>query len=213
MLKSIIFGTLQGVLEWLPVSSQGNLVLAMIGIFGYSIQQALELSIFLHTGTLLAALIYFKQDITELLREAKNYKFKFGRTKESKLISFLLISTLITGLIGYVLFTLLIASPFKGEIFIGFVGAALIFTGIFQKAAASKSRSLKTTEQLNLKDTIILGLVQGISVIPGISRSGITTSSFLFLGYKAETALRLSFLMSIPTILGAEIGLRYSEEP
>jgi len=211
MLESIIFGTLQGILEWLPISSQGNLVLVMMGIFGYSVKKALEFSIFLHLGTLLAVLIYFRKDIKEILLGLKSSKLEFRNNKEKKIISFLIISTIVTGLIGYPLFKILIVSTFKGEIFIGLVGVALIFTGILQKIAASKKKTLKTKQNLSFKDSLLLGLAQGLSIIPGISRSGITTSTFLFLGYKAEDALRLSFLMSIPAVLAAEIGLKIIE--
>lgn len=205
MLESIVFGIIQGVFEWLPISSQGNLVLLMIGAFNYSTQKALHLSIFLHTGTLLAILIYFKEDIKKIILSLKNYKPGFRESSENNLLSFLFVSTIITGLIGYPLFKLLMASTFSGEIFIALVGVGLIFTGIFQKIAPQKE--LKTKKNLSLKDSLLLGIVQGFSVIPGISRSGITIATFLFRGYKSEEALRLSFLMSIPVVLAAEIGL------
>lgn len=213
-METIFFGILQGVLEWLPISSRGNLVLAMVGIFGYSAKKALELSVFLHWGTLLAAMIYFRKDIKEIFAGLKSYKlaFKFGETQENKLISFLLVSTLLTGFIGYPLFKLLlITSSFPGEILIGLVGVSLILSGILQKIAAERNQSLKTKENLCLKDSILLGIAQGFSIIPGISRSGITSSAFLFLGYKPETALNLSFLMSIPAVLAAEVGLKLIE--
>ncbi len=204
-LEPIVFGILQGIFEWLPISSQGNLVLLMMGFFGYSIKNALNFSIFLHTGTLLAAAIYFRNEIKDIFLNLKNYKLDF-KTRENKLTSFLLISTIFTGLIGFILYKFLIFSAFTGELFLALIGIALIFTGIIQKF--SKSKETKTQENLNLKDSILVGLFQGLSVIPGISRSGITISYFLFRNYKAEDSLKLSFLMSIPTVFIAEIGLQ-----
>ena len=204
MLESIVFGIIQGIFEWLPISSQGNLVLLMIGVFNYSVQKALHLSIFLHIGTFFAVLIYFRKDIQKLTLALKNYKADF-ETEENKILSFLFISTIITGLIGYPLFKLLMVSSFTGEIFIALVGVALIFTGLFQKIAPQKE--LKTKKNLSLKDSLLLGIAQGFSIIPGLSRSGITIAALLFRGYKSKEALRLSFLMSIPVVLAAEIGL------
>ena len=244
MLEIIFFGILQGLFEWLPISSQGNLILIMVGILGYSPERAIELSIFLHLGTLLVVLVYFRKEIRQLfsqLREPsvsevkreeetkplrlpergvsqakgedetkshrlKNYCFiDFQKSQESKIISFIIISSIITGLIGLPLFLFLIVPVFAGEVLVALIGISLIITGIFQKLALSKE--LKTIENLGLKDSILLGIVQGFSIIPGISRSGITISAFLLRSYKAETALKLSFLMSIPAVIMAQIGL------
>jgi undecaprenyl-diphosphatase len=201
--EGIVFGIIQGIFEWLPISSQGNLVFLMIALFGYSANEALKFSIFLHTGTLLSVIVYFRKDVKKILSNLRNYRFNFE--KDNGLITFLIISTTLTVLVGYPIYKLLAVSSLPGEIFIGIVGIALIITGIIQRF--SKAKGLKSEKDLGFKDSIILGIAQGLSIIPGISRSGITISSFLLRGYNSEDSLRLSFLMSIPAILIAEIGL------
>ncbi len=202
----IFFGILQGLLEWLPISSQGSLILVMVGFFGYSPERAIELSIYLHLGTLLVVLVYFQKEIRQLFFQIKNYSFfDFQKSRENKIISFIIISSLVTGLIGLPLFLFLIVPVFTAEVLIALTGIFLIITGVFQKLAVSKE--LKTKENLGLKDSILLGISQGFSIIPGISRSGITISVFLLRSYKAETALKLSFLMSIPAVIMSLFGL------
>lgn len=209
MIQSIVSGILQGILEWLPISSQGNLVLLMINFLGYSPTQALSFSIFLHGGTLLAVITYFRKEIKDLvlaLRKYSLYSFKKQeQTIEQRTISFLLVSAIVTGAVGYPLFKFLNLPAFSGKIFPAIIGIGLIFTGISQKFIVS--RGLKTQESLCLKDSLFLGIAQGFAIIPGISRSGITTSGLLLRGYKLKNALRLSFLMSIPAVLGAQVGL------
>lgn len=203
VLEPILFGILQGVFEWLPISSQGNLVLIMTVFFGYTTEFVLKYSIFLHTGTLLAVIVYFRKDVFRVLKGLGGYRPDFsGR---NRLLTFLIITTFITGIVGYPIFKFLLLSSFVGEVFIGLVGIALIMTGLIQKF--SKPSGLKTEENISLKDSIILGIAQGLSIIPGISRSGITVSTLLVKGYSSREALRLSFLMSIPAVLAAEIGL------
>lgn len=204
ILEAIILGILQGILEWLPVSSQGQLSLAMY-LLGIGKDQTLPFSIFLHAGTMFAAIAYFKGDILSLLKKLPGYRFNYAN-QENRLVSFMLLATVVTGAVGYPLYRLLReAEPLAGEAFIALIGVALIITGLVQKY--SKVRGERETADLNLKDTLLLGVVQGFSIIPGISRSGITTSSLLFRKFGSEGALKLSFLMSIPAVLIAEIGL------
>jgi len=197
MAEIIFFGILQGLLEWLPISSQGNLVLAMVGIFGYEPEKAITLSLFLHIGTLLVVLVYFRKEIKEIL-----IRFKGG---QDKIISFLFISSVVSGLVGLPFFLLLTAPILTGEILIALTGLFLIITGILQKRVVSKE--LKEEKNITLKDSLLLGVAQGFSVIPGLSRSGITVSALLLRSYKVETALKLSFLMSVPAVLMAQIGI------
>lgn len=204
MLESIILGIVQGIFEWLPISSQGNLVLLMVGFFKIGAVEALRYSIFLHIGTFLAVLVYFRKDIIEIIGRLKNYKAEF-KEKKNGLISFLVISTLITGIIGYPLYKLLSNLNLRGEFFLGLIGLALIFTGILQKIAIKKA--IPKERMLTLKDSIILGIVQGVSVIPGISRSGITISTFLLKRYNPKQGLYLSFLMSAPILFASSVFL------
>jgi len=203
VLNSVIFGVLQGIFEWLPISSQGNLVLVMVGLMGLDPKNALNFAIFLHTGTLLSVIVYFRNDLIQILKKLKTYKPGYSDENDS-LLTFLIISTIVTGSLGVFLYKSIQIITFTGEAFLGLVGLALIITGVLQKV--SEKRKTKFTK-LNFKDSILMGILQGLSVIPGISRSGVTVSGFLLRKYDSKDALRFSFLMSIPAVLAAEIGL------
>ena len=214
-----LVGILQGVLEWLPISSQGNLMIYISSLLDISPVLSLNYSILLHTGTLLASIVYFRKEIYSIL-SLKNIKiflkenFKLLKLKEDNnkqednlyLLRFIFIS---------VIFTLLISAPiyfFIKENITSFsvalinlsIGILLIITGLllfFSKKIISKNPNL------SVKNSILLGIFQGFSIIPGLSRSGLTTSLLLFRGFSPEKSFRISFLLSIPTILIGEIGL------
>jgi undecaprenyl-diphosphatase len=203
--QALLIGLIQGVLEWLPVSSQGQLTVLMIGLFGFTLTEALNYAVFLHLGTACAAIVFFRKDIIELLRYFPTYVKKPNfSSKKGALTSFLIVSTLITGFLGY-LILILFESSFSassGEVILAVVGLLLILTGVIQRSAKQKG-----SKSLESKDSFVLGLVQSLSALPGVSRSGTTVSGLLLLGHKSKDALRLSFLMSIPVVLGAQVGL------
>ena len=203
--EAVLLGILQGMFEWLPISSQGNLVLFMVAVLGIEESQALGLAVYLHTGTLFSLLVYLRRVILDLVRALPKYRPGRSSNKESKLISFLLLATILTGIVGYPIFRFAQTATVLGEIFIALIGAALILTGLLQRTVGRTGR--RTNEDIGLTDSLLLGVLQGLSAFPGISRSGITTSALLFRRFKSESALNLSFLMSIPAILVAEIGL------
>jgi undecaprenyl-diphosphatase len=195
MIEYLILGLLQGITEWLPVSSQGQTIIVS-QFFGLSLQTALDLSIWLHSGTLLAAIVYFRRELAGLFNKERR-----------KLLRFLIISTIFTAIIGgpvYLLFVNMFAEA-AGEIIIAIVGLFLIVSALIQKRAEGKH---KTEKDVNDKDSVIAGLLQGFAALPGISRSGITTSILLLRCYDAKAALRLSFMMSIFAVAAAEIGLQ-----
>ena len=203
--ESAIFGMLQGVFEWLPISSTGELVIIMTGIFGYAPQDAADLSFFLHMGTAGSAALYLRRDIARILRGLPRYRPGYSKP-ENSIITFLIVSTLISGALGFAVFGLAAdADAISGELLLGLVGVALIATGIM--LYISKQTGAKTAESLTLRDTVILGVAQAFSAIPGLSRSGVTVCALLMRGYAATDALRLSFLMGIPAILAAQAGL------
>jgi undecaprenyl-diphosphatase len=199
MLEYIILGVLQGMFEWLPISSQGQIFLIMTMLFGTSAQEALNSSIWLHIGTMFAAVVYFRGDVIKILKRLVRFDFK------DDILSFLTISTILTGIVGLPLYLIVrdISSVF-GQLFIILVGIALIITGLLQKRA---KRSEMADKKIGNSDKVIAGAFQGLSIIPGISRSGITTSVLLFRNFSSSQALKLSFLMSIPAVLVAEVGL------
>lgn len=203
-IESVILGILQGVFEWLPVSSTGELVIIMTELFGYMYQDATDLSFFLHLGTAGSAALYLRRDVLHVFKNMRHYNFRYDKP-ENSLITFLLVSTLLSGALGFVIFSYASDAAISGEFLLGLVGVALIATGII--LYFSKQSGTKTADSITFQDTILLGIVQAFSAIPGLSRSGITVSAFLMRGYSATEALRLSFLMGIPAILVAQAGL------
>ncbi|HIE19137.1 TPA: undecaprenyl-diphosphate phosphatase [Candidatus Bathyarchaeota archaeon] len=206
LLETIIMGILQGLLEWLPISSQGNLVLFMVSLFRMNETEALSISVYLHAGTLLSALVYFRRTFWSLLKAVPSYRLKDLNRKENRLITFLVLSTLLTGIVGYPIFRFATAATTFGSVFFILIGASLILTGIAQKW--TRRFGTRTVNDVNLTDSLLLGIIQGFSAFPGVSRSGMTVSFLLFRGLNSESALKLSFLMSVPAVLAAEIGLR-----
>lgn len=193
---SIISGILQGLLEWLPVSSEGNMVILLTQLFGYGVEETLNTVIFLHLGTGFAALTYFREPVLNILL----MKTPADRDMFYKLF----LMTGLTGLVGFPLFMFLNVSASIGETILALTGVALIITGLLQRQA---SQSSKDGSELSWPLTILLGVAQGLAIIPGLSRSGLTTSIMLFRNFDGEEAFRISFLMSIPASFAAAIGL------
>jgi len=194
IIQAIVLGIVQGLTEWLPVSSQSQVVLLMLKFFNISFSQALQYSIWLHCGTLLAAIVYFRRLIF------------FSLFKSKKLMQFLIIATIISGFLGFFFYKLLsIISP-NITLIMALIGVLLIITGLIQRFVPKKKEE-RGIRDLSSKDSVLLGVVQSFSIFPGLSRSGLTISFLLFQKFKSEVALKLSFLMSIPLILGASIGL------
>lgn len=204
--QSIILGVIQGITEWLPVSSKGINTLVLLYFTQMPLVEAYQLSIWLHTGTLFAALIYFRHDVSGLVRNLPNYFKRDNCTANSStLTTFLIITTVVSAALGapLLLFSLTQITFLEGYA-ISIIGIFLIATGLLQRFSLRSSGTKTVTGR---KDAVLLGAVQALSVIPGLSRSGLTVSTLLLRGYEAGQAMRLSFLMSIPLVLGAEIGL------
>ena len=136
----------------------------------------------------------------------KNYKFGYT-TESNSLTTFIILSTLSSSIIGLIIFSSLL--EISGNfLFTLLIGLGLIITGIIQKTIKS---DLKNERNLNNKVAILTGILQGFAVIPGISRSGITTSYLLFMKFSPSTSLRLSFIMSIPAVLLANLFVLFVE--
>ncbi|MFH1448081.1 MAG: undecaprenyl-diphosphate phosphatase [Candidatus Micrarchaeota archaeon] len=202
-LNALLLGMLQGLAEWLPISSKSQVMLAAMGLFGIPPEGALQLSIYLHIGTMLAAIIYFRNTLLEVLNAAR-------KNPRDPLFSFLMISTISTGALGLPLFLFMKDSfLLGGDIFAGVIGVGLIITGLV--LLKSKEGGKRREKDATFKDALIAGGAQGFAVLPGISRSGVTTASLLWAGFSQESALKLSFLMSILAVAGAEIGFSLIE--
>jgi undecaprenyl-diphosphatase len=197
LIEVVILGALQGILEWLPVSSEGNIVVLLIALLGIAPVEAVGLTLFLHIGTGFAALLYYRNQAVEI---------SFGSTKTNSSFRLkIIIITGITGGIGFPLYLGLNVSELYGETLLAITGIALILTGLLQRNR--EQISLRDYSSLSWAESISLGILQGLSIIPGISRSGITTSMLLLRGFSGEQSFRISFIMSIPASFAAGIGL------
>ena len=188
LVHTVILGVIQGFFEWLPISSQGNLTLFMVGLLGTPLEEAVNLSLWLHIGTLLSVIIYFRKDLLSL----KKTDWKW-----------LLTATFFSFIVGGPIYLFVKGFPIQSGVrIIAIIGLLLIITGITQLKAKEKGSRKQDTQS-----SVVTGLLQGFSALPGISRSGTTTSALLLQGFSGEQALRLSFLLSVPLVFGAEVAL------
>jgi undecaprenyl-diphosphatase len=193
LFSSILLGLVQGISEWLPISSKTQVLYASFVLFGLPIAAGYAFGLFLEIGSLGSAIVYFRRDILALFHDRK-------------LLVFLLVVTFFTALVGAPLFYitdlyLQRASPFIGVPMM-VLGAALIGIGLYIKYSRALPK-LGGLEQMKLKHYIIVGIAQGIAALPGVSRSGMTVSTLLVMGVKQDQAFRLSYLAYIPASLGA----------
>lgn len=207
ILLFIILGIVQGLTEWIPVSSQGIISLILLH-FRVSPSEAVKLAIWFHAGTLLAAIFYFRKDLKRLATNL--LPTLHGNTNDdSKLLIFIAIATIVTCIVGF--FVYQIVEWLAGmdlTVFMSLIGVCLILIGLIQKLAI-KERNFR---KLKIPDSILVGLAQAFSVMPGLSRSGLTIATMLFLGYDAKDSIRISFILSIPAIALAEVYLLLFQE-
>jgi undecaprenyl-diphosphatase len=190
IIEAILVGLIQGVTEWLPISSSGHLALAQ---HFFNIEASIAFDIILHLGTLLAVFIFYRNDILALVRGV------IARDEKSmRLAGLILLTAIPTAIIGLV-FRDFFESMFASPISIAF---ALATTGAFLIVASRKEPGNAQPAPFS---ALLIGIAQGIAVAPGISRSGSTIGTALLLGLDKEEAARFSFLAGIVPILGAGI--------
>ena len=211
MFEAIVLGIIQGITEWIPVSSEGMITLAKIKIFHSTagLKEIVCQALFLHLGTFLAAVIYFRKDLATLFKIP--FAFKKSAEGDKKIFLFLFLTTIVSGLLGFRLLLAMdkLSASFQtsGKIIMILVAILLFVTGILQLRA--KNHGAKTAKNLKPFDGWLLGMIQGVAVLPGLSRSGTTISCLLMMGFEKTLSLRLSFLMSLPIILAGNIILNF----
>jgi len=196
-LNSIIFGIVQGVTEFLPISSSGHLEVLHF-FFELPIENNLLFDVFLHAATLLAVIYFFRRDILMLLKGFVS-SFSGNSSQYSKLSWYIIFATAPAAFVGY------FASDFIDSNFrdINVVIFMLIFVAILFLIIERYGSKQREISDINIKDSLFIGCAQAIALIPGTSRSGITIIAGLFMDLKREAAIRFSFLMSVPIISGA----------
>ena len=193
--EAVFLGLLQGLTEFLPVSSSGHLVIFQ-HLLGIS-QPGVTFEVLVHFGTMLSIITVFWGDLVALFKGLASS----GSNEQKKLFILLLAATMATGFVGIGM-----GSFFKGlfeqPVVIGFM---LLITGfiVYLTVKMSKYTGGKNVSEMSLLDGIITGIFQGVAIIPGISRSGSTILAALFRGLKRQAAIKYSFLLALPAIAGA----------
>ena len=199
MIEAIVLGFLQGVLEWLPVSSEGVVAAVYAFTFDKPLDEAIGFALWLHAGTVPAAVVVLRRDILGLIRG-----FVSHPRKPSPLLRFSLLATLVSAVVGApLLLTLGSISTITGSVVMGVIGTFMLITGCIQ--IRSKAIGYRNIDQIRAPDIIATGVAQGLAVIPGLSRSGMTVVVLLTRRFRIKNALVLSFLLSIPASIGSAL--------
>lgn len=208
ILSSFLLGLIQGISEFLPISSSGHLSIAQ-NLLGLSAVggEHMFFDVMLHMGTLVAIFVAYWQDVVGMILEffraisdLIHHRSTSPTPPARRLMLMVIIGTL----------PLFVILPFKDAIEslyynTVFIGCALIFTGVLLFFSDRVRRGHKNEKNVTVRDTLLVGVAQAVATCPGISRSGMTICAGTFLGFKREYAVRYSFLMSIPAVLGANI--------
>ena len=203
MIYAAIIGLIQGISEWLPISSKTQIIVSSTYLLKLTFQQAYTFGLFMEIGTIIAAVVYFRKDLIEIIQVLLGSKNKLQR----KLLIYIVIVTLITAIIAVPIY--LVADSIKG-IALGIpmliVGLILIADAVlirYSRKRREKGMNSRKLEDLTLRDCALVGIVQGIAALPGVSRSGVTTSAMLLMNVEPDEAFRLSFLAGIFASIGA----------
>ena len=197
MLIAALLGLLQGITEWLPVSSEGVVTATYSAVRDASFDEAIGYALWLHVGTALSVLVVFRREILGVLKTATT-----SPRHPTPLVKFLFVATLASGVVGFPLFlTLGELSERVGAAAMVLVGLMMLVTGWLQ--LRSPTPGSRGRDDVSAWDALLAGVSQGFAVLPGLSRSGLTVSLLLARRIDRREALVLSFLMSVPASLGA----------
>lgn len=193
IIQATILGIVQGIGEFLPISSSAHLVILPF-LFSWD-YQGLSYDVMLHMGTLLAIVLYFYKDWIIFIRKGLTEP----KSKDGKFFWLLVIGTIPAGIAGLLLKDLA-ETAFRNPLWIAF---NLAFFAIALYIADRKSSRKKIFYDLNLKGALLIGIFQALAIMPGTSRSGITITAALLLGFKREDSAKISFFLAMPIIFGA----------
>ena len=198
--QAIALGVVQGLTEFLPISSTAHLAL-LPWFMGWK-DPGLTFSVALHVGTLLAVALYFRQDLTQMFFSWLGSLRGFDRTDPYQKLSWMVIFGCIPAVIAGFLLDDLIAGIFRSPYVIA---AMLIGVAVLIAIAERTTKHTRTWKDMTLKDALLIGLAQACALIPGTSRSGATIVMGLFLGLERADAARFSFLLGFPVIFGSAV--------
>jgi len=209
LIQVILMAIVQGLSEFLPISSSAHLVLTSSFYKNFNdlalsqdLNQEVFLDIMLHLGTLIAVLIYFREDISKIIKAFRDsLKNKDYQNKDFKTGLYIILGTVISVAIAYPLNEIAGFLVFKPAI----VGLLLVITGLFLLISENIAKKVLNKKELNMKNSILIAIAQGFAALPGFSRSGLTIATGLLAGMDRLVAAKYSFLLSIPIILGSSM--------
>ena len=208
-LQTIVLAIVQGLTEFLPISSSGHLVLVP-AIFGWT-DQGLIFDVAVHLGSLAAVCVYFRKDLAGLVAGGVRLLAGSGESPESRMALYIMIGTIPAAITG-LLFAGWIEANLRNPVVIVFT---LSGYGVLMALADRLGRQQRIFATARLKDAIIIGIAQALALVPGTSRSGVTISAAMMLGFQRQDAARFSFLLSAPVIMLAaafESSMLFVEE-
>lgn len=204
LIEAIILGLVQGLTEFLPISSSGHLVL-IPDLLGWE-QPSTAFDLVLHVGTLIAVVTYFRRDLAKMVNAFLRPRRESANDRRLALmIAIGTVPAVIAGMLLQNTFESFFSNPTEVAGFLLVTGVLLLVSGVMIEAAELAGRQRRDINQLRPRDAAIVGLMQAAAIAPGISRSGSTIAAGLFLGFNREAAARYSFLLSVPIIAGATI--------
>ncbi len=196
--QALILGIVQGLTELLPISSSAHLTI-LPWLFNWTVPESFDIA--LHFGTLLAIVAYFYKDWIELIKGGYKYAVKKEKTVQGRMFWYIVLATIPGGIVGFLLDHFL-GNALNRPIIIA---VALIVMGIILYVVDKKSPSKVKYEEMNLKQTFLIGVSQALAFIPGVSRSGVTITTARALGVKREAAAKYTFLLSTPIVFAATV--------
>jgi undecaprenyl-diphosphatase len=208
ILEAIILGIIQGVTEFIPISSTGHLTVAgqLMGLISVKSPERWTAFIaVIQLGTLISTLVYFRNDIADILRDFFRdnlllRKIYLEQSENSKMGWMIIVGTIPVSLIGY-FFESNIEGALTKSLYV--IASSLIILALILALAEMLAKFKKEMKDITIKDSLVIGIAQCFALIPGSSRSGTTITGGLFMGLKRETAARFSFLMGIPAVLAS----------
>ncbi|MCI5688184.1 undecaprenyl-diphosphate phosphatase [Anaerovoracaceae bacterium 42-11] len=206
--EAVVLGLLQGLAEFLPISSSGHLALAQ-NLFGVEADKVLLFAVLLHLGTLIAVFVAYWRDIWELIVElcvtikdlCTGKGLRLEERPVRKLGVMIIVATIPTAVIG-LLFNDFFEGLYSSMVA---VGIGFLITGVLMFLAEKMGSANRDIRKMNCRNAVFIGVLQGIAIYPGISRSGSTLVGGLTTGLKREFAVKFAFLISIPSILGSVV--------
>jgi undecaprenyl-diphosphatase len=204
-LTIILLGLTQGITEWIPISSKTQVTAVYLKILNGDPNLVIPILLYVHMGTVIAATLYFRNEIMRIFADFMRKPMDLQAHSRGKL-GFLFTSLLFTGIVGIPLLLLEKKMPSldAGLLFV-LMGAGLLVTGLL--LLMQKGLKERKADSVNWLDGVFTGILQGFSILPGISRAGTSTTALIWRGFDSESSFHLSFLLSIPTVILAELVL------